>query len=148
MQVREGAVDGVGHRGARRATCLVAWAEHEVVDEQLSAAVEELRQRPRALVGLQAVLLLEWDPGQLAALACELVAHPGVFLLALEQLLASRLPFLTAADLVLRHCICLLFVRHFYVLFACLRRRSLLLGDYWPLLLLDDQLSDMQPTYL
>jgi hypothetical protein len=124
-----------------------------VVDEQLSAAVEELHQRPRALVGLEAVLLLERDPGQLAALACELVAHPGVFLLALEQLLASRLPFLTAADLVLRHGICLLFVRHFYVLFACLRRRrrrrrSLLLLDYWPLLLFDYQLPDVQPTYL
>ena len=70
VQVWEGTVDGVGHRGARRATCLVAGAEHEVVDEQLSAAVEELRQLARALVGLEAVLLLEWDPGQLAALAC------------------------------------------------------------------------------
>ena len=88
-----------------------SWAEHEVVDEQLSAAVEELaRQRARALVGLEAVLLLERDPGQLAALACELFAHPGVFLLALEQFLASRQPFLTGADLVLRYRICLLFV--------------------------------------
>jgi hypothetical protein len=114
-----------------------------VVDEQLSAAVEQLRQRPRALVGLEAVLLLDRDLGQLAALPCELVANPGVFLLALEQLLASRLPFLTAADLVLRHRICLLIVRHLYVLFACLRRRR-----RRSLLLLDYQLPDVQPSDL
>jgi hypothetical protein len=65
-----------------------------------------------------------------------------VFLLALEQLLASRLPFLTAADLVLRHRICLLIVRHLYVLFACLRRRRR------SLLLLDYQLPDVQPSDL
>jgi hypothetical protein len=46
-------------------------------------------------------------PGQLAALARELVAHPCVLLLALQQLLARRLPFLVGADPVIRHRGCL-----------------------------------------
>src|SRR5215204_2975695 len=56
---------------------------------------------------------------------------------------SSRLPILCS---VIR--ICLLFVRHFYVLFACLRRGSLLLVDERPLLLLDHQLPYVQPTHL
>ena len=75
MEVRQHAVDGVGARRAGRATGLVARAEHEVVDEELGATFEELRERPRALVGLEPVLLLDGDPGQLATLARELVAH-------------------------------------------------------------------------
>jgi hypothetical protein len=108
--MRQDAVDGVGVRRADRAAGLVARAEHEVVDEELGATVEELRQSPRALVGLEPVLLLDRDPRQLAALPCELVAHTSVFLLASQQLLAGSLPFLAAADLVIRHRGCLLFV--------------------------------------
>jgi hypothetical protein len=48
-----------------------------VVDEQLGATVEELRQRPRALVGVEPVLLLDRNPRQLAALPGELVASLG-----------------------------------------------------------------------
>src|SRR5918995_5311809 len=108
--MRQDAVDGVRARRAHWAAGLVARAEHEVVDEELGATVEELRQVLRALVGLEPVPLLDRDPRQLAALPCELVAHPGVFLLASQQLLAGRLPFLAAADLVIRHRGCLLFV--------------------------------------
>jgi hypothetical protein len=39
VQMREGAVDRVSHRRTRRAACLVARAEHDVVDEQLTAAL-------------------------------------------------------------------------------------------------------------
>jgi hypothetical protein len=82
---------------------LVARPEHEVVDEQLGAAVEELRQGLRAVVGVEAVLLLDPQPRQLAALPGQLVAHPGVLLLALQQLLAGSRPLLATHDLVLGH---------------------------------------------
>src|SRR5262249_35024894 len=73
-----------------RAPALVVRPEHEVVDEQLRAAVEQLGQRSRALLGLEAVLLLDRHPGELASLPSKLVAAPGVLLLLGEQLVPSR----------------------------------------------------------
>jgi hypothetical protein len=51
-----------------------------VVDDELGATVEELRQCPRALLGLEPVLLLDGDPGQLPALSCELARWATVTL--------------------------------------------------------------------
>ncbi len=77
-------VEPIGNRRAAWATLRPVWSEHEVVDEQLGATVEELRQRPRALVGVEPVLLLHRHPRQLAPLAGDLVAEPRVLLLAGE----------------------------------------------------------------
>jgi hypothetical protein len=103
VEVRQDAVDAVRHRRADGAGGLVALPEHRVVDEQLGATVEELRQRPRSLLRFEPVLLLDGHPGQLAALPGELIPHPRVLLLALEQLVACGLPLLAASQLVLRH---------------------------------------------
>src|SRR5262245_63762370 len=96
--MRQDAVDGVGDRRVDRAAGLVAGPEHEVADEQLGAPVEELVQRPLALVRVEAVLLLDANPGKFASLARELVADPRVPLLAEEELLACGQPFLTGSD--------------------------------------------------
>ena len=77
--------------------------EHEVVDEQLGAAVEEIGEGLRAVLGLEPVVLLDRDPGQLAPLPGQLVAAAGELLLLLQQLVALRLPLLLRADPVLRH---------------------------------------------
>jgi hypothetical protein len=74
-----------------------------VVHEQLTAAVEQLRERSRAVVGLEAVLLLDADPGKLAPQSRQLVAPPRVLLLLREQFLAGGGPVLTAHDLVIVH---------------------------------------------
>jgi hypothetical protein len=74
-----------------------------VVDQQLGAAVEQLGQGRRALLGVEAVGLVDLDPGQLAALAGQLVAESGVVLLALEQFVAGGLPLLAADNLVVSH---------------------------------------------
>jgi hypothetical protein len=74
-----------------------------VVDELLTAAVEQLRQRARAVVGVEEVLLLDSDPGQLAPPPRELVTQAGVLLLASEQLLAGSCPLLATHDLVIGH---------------------------------------------
>jgi hypothetical protein len=84
MQVREQAVDAVGHRRAGRAAGLVARAEHEVVDEQLGSPVEQLGERLLTVVGVEAVLLLHRHPGQLASLLRDRVAESGVLLFADE----------------------------------------------------------------
>jgi hypothetical protein len=96
-------VQGVGDGGIDRVAGHIAGTEHEVVDQQLGAAVEQLGQGPGAVVGVEAVVLVDRDPGQLPALAGQLVAGPGVGLLALQQRLAGGLPLLRADNLVLGH---------------------------------------------
>jgi hypothetical protein len=60
-----------------------------VVDQQLRAAAEQSGQGPRSVVGVEAVLLVDAGPRQLAALPQQLVAGPGVLLLALQQVRAA-----------------------------------------------------------
>jgi hypothetical protein len=55
-----------------------------VVDDELPAAVEQLRERSFAVFGVEAIFLLERDPGKLAALLRDVVAEPRVLLLANE----------------------------------------------------------------
>src|SRR2546426_3292487 len=93
--------DGVGDRGADGAARLVRRAEHEVVDEQLRATVEELGERLRPRLGLEAVLLLDWHPGKLPPLPRELVAAAGGLFLLRRQPLPGRIQLLLCAALVL-----------------------------------------------
>jgi hypothetical protein len=69
-----------------------------VVDDELAAAVEELHERSPTVVGVEPVVLLDADPGQLAPLARQLVALPRVILLACQQLRTSGRSFLARAD--------------------------------------------------
>src|SRR4051812_39397665 len=78
-------------------------AEHEVVDEQLGAPVEELRQGLLPVVRLEDILVLDRYPWQLLAPAGELVALPHVLLLGVEQLAPRRQPLLAGSCPVLRH---------------------------------------------
>src|SRR5437764_85144 len=90
-------------RGADRATCRPGRPEHEVIDKQLGAAVEEIGERLRAALGLESVFLPHRDPGQLAPPPGQLVAATGELLLLLQQVVALRLPLLLRADPMLRH---------------------------------------------
>src|SRR5205823_9740303 len=89
--------------GAHRTAGLVWRSEHEVIHEQLGAAVEEIGQGLHAVHGHEPVVLLDRDPRQLAPLPGQLVAAAGELLLLLQQLVALRLPFLLRADPVLSH---------------------------------------------
>src|SRR5438105_4556346 len=93
------AAQPVGERGAARACNRPVLPEHQVVDEQLRAPLEQLGQRFWPVLGLEPVLLLDRNPRQLAPM---LLDAPGVLLqfpLGGQQLLASRLPLLRRADL-------------------------------------------------
>ena len=98
IQVRDEPIDAVRDRRVDRAAGLVTRAEHEVVDDQLTSAIEKLRKRARAVVGVEPVVLLDANPRQLASLARQLVAQPRVLLLADEQLLAGGRPLLSRSD--------------------------------------------------
>src|SRR5215207_9772072 len=102
VEVGDRRIEVVRDEGAAGATRVlvvdpVPEAEHEVVDEQLRAAVEELGKRLRPLVGLEAVLLFDRHPGQLLPLARKLVVAACELLLALQQPLACGPPFLARA---------------------------------------------------
>ena len=103
LQVDDLRVERVGDRGADGAAGLIGRAEHEVVDEQLRAPVEELGQGLGAVGGLEAVLLLDRHPGELPPFAGKLVVAARELLLLLEQCVALGLPFLVGSNPVLGH---------------------------------------------
>src|SRR5207248_3280943 len=86
-----------------RHVALEVGAAHEVVDEELRAAVEELGQRLRPLVGVEAVLLVEPHPRQLSPFLRELVVALRELLLALAELLPGGQPLLARPRRVLGH---------------------------------------------
>jgi hypothetical protein len=108
LEVNDEAVEAVRDRRAGRAARRVLGSEHEVVHEELRAPSEQVRQRSVTFVGLEAVVLLDPDPGKLLPLSSQLVAPPGQILLGLEQLEPRRVPLLTRSRRVLRHLVSLL----------------------------------------
>src|SRR5262245_44973032 len=102
-EVDDEAVEAVRDRRTRRAPRLVFGPEHEVVDEELRATVEEIGERGAPLVGLEAVLLLDSHPRQLLPRPGQLVAAPGQLLLGLEQSEPGGQPLFTRSCSVVRH---------------------------------------------
>src|SRR6266568_1137126 len=103
-EVDDGAVEAVRDRRAGRAPCGVLGPEHEVVGEQLRASCEQIGEGRRALVGLEAVLLVDAHPGQLLPPPRQFVAASRQRLLGLEQLQPGRQPLFTGSGLVIGHC--------------------------------------------
>ena len=108
IQMRQGAVEVIGGQRATGAPLRLVLdpqsePEHEVVDEQLRASVEELGQGLRSGLGFEAVVLLDRHPGQFPAPTSDLIALAHVLLLALEQFLARLKPLLFRSDRVPGH---------------------------------------------
>ena len=91
--------DLVGPRRAARAALLPVGAEHEVVDDQLPAALEQVGQPDLALRAGEAVVLGHLDHRQPAALGAQRVAAAGQLLLLLEQRRAGGEPLVPGHDL-------------------------------------------------
>src|SRR5258708_2393667 len=102
-EVDDGAVEAVRDRRAGRTACRVLGPEHEVVDEELRTSSEEIGEGHCVLVGLEAVLLVDPDPGQFLPPPRQLVALPRQRLLGLQQLQPGRKPLFTCADPVIGH---------------------------------------------
>jgi hypothetical protein len=102
-EVDDEAVEAVRDRRTGGTARLVVGPEHEVIDEELRTRSEEICERGGSLVGLEPVLLVDRDRGQLASLLRKLVAEPGVLLFADEELVACGEPFFTCSDLVISH---------------------------------------------
>ncbi len=102
-QVHDRAVEPVHDCRARRTTGLVVGPEHEVVDEELRATSEEVRQRGAPLVGFEAILFVDADPRQLLPLPRQRVAAPRQLFLSLEQREPRCEPLLMRAGRMVRH---------------------------------------------
>jgi len=79
-----------------------------VVDEELRAPAEEIRQRGIPLVGVESIGLVDPHPRQILPPPRQLVAAPGVLLLRLEQIETRVQPLLACSGPVLGHCSSLL----------------------------------------
>src|SRR3546814_4040838 len=88
-------VDVVGREGAADAAFLPVGGEHEVLDDELAAPVEEVGQRLPAFRGVEGVVLPDLHPGKRAALGGERVAPARQILLLLQQRLARAGPFVS-----------------------------------------------------
>jgi predicted dithiol-disulfide oxidoreductase (DUF899 family) len=100
----EGRKTGTGFNfGTPKHAAGVVGAEHEVVDEKLRAPVEEVGQRLRPVVGLEAVVLLHCNPWQRLPFPGEVVAPAGELLLLCQERGPGGQPLLARPDLVLRH---------------------------------------------
>src|SRR2546421_4244824 len=98
-EVDDEAVEAVRDRRAQRAPCRVLRSEHEVIGEELRASSEEIGEGCCALVGLETVLLVDSNPGELLSPPREFVATPRQRLLSLEQLQPGRQPLLMCSGL-------------------------------------------------
>jgi hypothetical protein len=91
-EVNGRAIEMIRQQRAARAALLPAWSEHEVVDDQLAAPVEQVGERLLAGRALEDVSLLDLDPGQLASERAQPVALSGELLLLPQEPLARGDP--------------------------------------------------------
>src|SRR5262249_33554304 len=96
-------VEAVRDRRTGRTPGAVVRAEHEMVDEELRAAAEEIRQRGVAFVGLEPILLVDPNPWQFLTPLRQPVAASRQLLLRLEQVDTRSEPLLAGPGPVLRH---------------------------------------------
>src|SRR5437899_12233274 len=85
------------HRAAVAARRL-AGAEHEVVEDELTAPLEEVDEARFAVRALKRVVPFDPDHRQAAALGGARVSRPGRLLFLRTQLLESGFPFLLRDD--------------------------------------------------
>src|SRR5579864_3036510 len=99
-EVDDGAVETVRDCRAGRTACRVIRTEHKVINEELRTSAEEIDERRCALVGLEAVLLVDSNPGQILPLMRQFVATARQRLLGLEQFQPGRKPLFTGSGFV------------------------------------------------
>src|SRR5207245_10320471 len=106
VQVDKRAVEPVAQVGAAGAGAeRVGGAEHDVVGEQLRSPVEELAEGLLAVLGVELVLLLDLDPGEIETLLLDLLVSLRLLSLELGELVPGRLPLLAGSALLLWHLI-------------------------------------------
>src|SRR5579862_4328787 len=96
--MHEHAIRMVGHVGAARAALFPPRGEHEVLHQELTAALEEIAERVLTRRRVEHVILLDAHPGERTPLAGYLIAQARELLFARQQLPALGLPLLLGYD--------------------------------------------------
>src|SRR6266850_3109241 len=91
------------HRAGRTASRVVG-PEHEMVDEELRAPLEQALERCAPVVGLKAILLADPNPWQALPPLRQLIAAPRELLLRLEQIEPRFEPFVACPCRMRGHC--------------------------------------------
>jgi hypothetical protein len=99
MQVLEVHGEVVSDEGAPDAALFLVGTEHEVVDYELLAAFEEVREAKRSVGALEAIFLVDFNVRELAAFFGESFACFGVFFFFFEEELAGCDPFFACSTL-------------------------------------------------
>jgi hypothetical protein len=97
FEVLPRAVDVVGLERTAGAARFPIGVKHQMMDDELTASIEQVGERHLALGRVEDIVLLDLDPGQGAPLGAQAVARPHVLLL-LDQKRLTR-----SEPLVLRH---------------------------------------------
>src|SRR5262249_32815188 len=84
MQVLEQSLEMVDFQGATHALRDLVWSHHEVLDEELTAPVEQFGKRDLAFRRIENVFLLNLHPRQLAPVVAEFIAQPRDLFFSLE----------------------------------------------------------------
>src|SRR5271156_4557810 len=91
--MHEASVEVISEIRAAFAALFPAGAEHEMVDDQLAAACEQLVERLFARWSVEHVALVDLDPRKFAALAAEFIAPMSELLLFCKKRFARLNPF-------------------------------------------------------
>src|SRR5262249_36358285 len=103
LEVRENALDVVDLERASDALCGLAGPHHEMLDEELAAAVEQIGERHLSVRPIENVLLLHLDPREVAAFAGQAIAEPRELLLLGQKCGPPGEPFVSSHDSVRLH---------------------------------------------
>ena len=93
FEVGQRAVEMIGKEGAARATRIPARPEHEMIDDELTASVEEVGQRLATARRFECVRLFDLNPGQRQPSGIDAVAQASGFLLPREKHFSRPQPF-------------------------------------------------------
>ena len=95
MQMPEQAVADLVHPGrATRAALVPTGVEHEVADDELAPALEQIEEADPALGAIELVVLVDLDHRKPATLGVERISLPRELLFLRQQRLARDQPFL------------------------------------------------------
>src|SRR5262245_32662877 len=95
----ESPVHVIGEIGAAWTSLLPLRTEHEVIDDKLTAPIEQAGEAHVTVRTIEHIILLDLDPGQVAPRRRQRVAHMREGLLALQELPARIQPFALRNDL-------------------------------------------------
>src|SRR5262245_54948976 len=82
----------IAKEGTAPAAFLPARTQHEMVDDQLAAAIEKVPKSQVAVWAIKEILLIDPHPWQFAPLPAQSVALPGELFFFLKKLLAGFKP--------------------------------------------------------